>query len=142
MNIQGIIENFKNNQSEIDEKVIILKSIYKNEEQLWNALEVIDPGIIISERVMNLLADSLQMVDDKKRVELFDLNDIKNIYQVLVQYYPNNIQYQIDLISFVYNVLDDEREAKNLINQTMKIIEDNRKCLLNFLEEMKDDRVV
>src|SRR5437879_10485042 len=141
MDIKAVIKTFDKSQNDLNEKINLLKSLYQNEEGLWKQLEALNSNMLINERVMNFLADSMQVVNNEKRLELFDLLDIKYIYQLLVQYYPDNLQYHIDLISFIYNVLDDEKEALKLINEAIKLIDKKRICLKGFLEKIKTNNI-
>jgi hypothetical protein len=83
------------------------------------------------------LCDSLQQVNQKEHLAFSDLHDIKHIYTLLAEYYPDNIQYQEDLISFVYNVLDDEDEALLLIEKIERRMENSRKYLAKIRKEIK-----
>ena len=57
------------------------------------------------------------------------------LYQLLVKYYPSNIQYQIDLIDFVDNVLYNELEAQMLARTTISFIDDKRAYLSKYINK-------
>lgn len=137
MDIKHIISTFIKAQHDIEERIEDLKPLYQDETRLWSKLETLGLPILINERIISFLADSLQLVDNEARLELFDLQDIKSIYLLLVQYYPNNIQYQLDLISFVYNVLDEENEALELVTNALALIDEKRLVLMEFFNKIK-----
>lgn len=89
---------------------------------------------------MNLFADSLRMVNDEALLDTYELEDVEEIYEILVGLYPDNLQYQEDLISFVYNILDDEDRTILLIEKVMIRIDHKRNYLKNILHEIKSGR--
>lgn len=139
MDIKRIIQTFSKAQHDIEETISHLKPVYQNEIQLWSKLENLSIPVLINERIISFLADSMQLVANEQHLELFDLHDIKSIYQLLVKYYPYNIQYQLDLIFFVYNVLDEETEALELVNNAVKLIDQKRIILAEVLDNLKND---
>ncbi|PWG78082.1 hypothetical protein [Pararcticibacter amylolyticus] len=139
MDIRHIIETFAKSQTDIDNTIVSLRASFQKEERLWAQLELLDSKIFANERVIGFLADFLQMVNDESRLKLFSLQDIEKIYRLLVQYYPDNLQYRLDLISFVHNVLDNEKFALELIEETIKLIDQRRASLQDFLEELKGE---
>ena len=78
-----------------------------------------DHKFFLNERIMDLFADSLRMVNDEALLDTYELEDVEEIYEILVGLYPDNLQYQEDLISFVYNILDDEDRTILLIEKVM-----------------------
>ncbi|PJJ80153.1 hypothetical protein [Mucilaginibacter auburnensis] len=134
MDIKYIIETFRKAHESIEETIENIKPLYSDEQQLWPQLEKLSVPVLIHEKLINFLADSMQMVNDEERFKSFDLEDIKTIYQLLVEYYPNNIQYRLDLIGFVYNVLDNEKEASALANEAVKMMDTKRTEFVRFLK--------
>lgn len=88
---------------------------------------------------MSFLSDSLQLVNKKDHLALADLQEIKFIYQLLADFNPDNIQYQEDLIAFVYNVLDDEVEALLLIEKAESRLEAALKSFAEIRREIKHE---
>ena len=115
--IKNVIKEFKQAEKEVSDNIVRIKSFLSVEDKFWNEISKLDDSILIDHRMIALLGDSLQLIDNKDRLKLVDLQDIKHIYQLLVDHYPDNIQYQEDLVAFVYNVLDDEAEALLLIEK-------------------------
>jgi len=138
MNIKSIVENFEQAQNDLNNKLNHLKRYFADEEKLWIEYEKLDDAFFLNDKAMSFLCDSLQQVDQKDHLALNDLQDIKYLYKLLAEYYPYNIQYQEDLIAFVYNVLDDEAEALLLIDKTERRIESARKYLGKIRKEIKN----
>lgn len=80
----------------------------------------------------------MQQADQKDHLALFNLQDVKYIYKLLAESYPDNIQYQEDFIAFVYNVLDDESEALSLINKTEQRMDIAHRYFEKVKEEIKN----
>jgi hypothetical protein len=59
------------------------------------------------------------------------------MYRLLVEYYPENLQYKIDLINFVYAVLDDESEALSLIIEMQQQLQKYNESINVILNELK-----
>lgn len=123
MNIKKIIDGFEQSQNDLNNKLSHLKSCIDDEEKLWAEYEKLDRLFFLNDKALSFLGDSLQLVNKKDHLALVDLQEIKFIYQLLADFYPDNIQYQEDLIAFVYNVLDDEVEALLLIEKAERRLE-------------------
>jgi hypothetical protein len=136
MDVKAVIKNFSESQISVEETIVRLKNLFLKEDELWKSLANVSPLILTNERVMNFFADNLQMINNQERIEQFDLQDIKSIYQILIQYNPDNLQYQIDLIEFVYAVLNDEHETMKLIENVMNLMDEKRVRLQNILNEI------
>jgi hypothetical protein len=137
MDVKNIIKNFEQVQNDQNNKLNHLKKYFADEEKLWVEFEKIDDTFFLNDKAISFLCDSLQLVDQKDRLALNDLQDIKHIYKLLVEYYPDNIQYQEDLIAFVYNVMDDEAETLLLIDKAEQRSESTRKYLEEIRSEIK-----
>jgi len=122
MDISNLINAFSYLQADINNQINSLKSSFNNESELWEKLEAADPTLILDDRIINIIADAMQMVNDKERLKSCNLNEIKTLYQLLVKYSPDNLQYQIDLIDFTDNVLNNEDEAQRLAKATVKLM--------------------
>lgn len=131
--IKNVIKEFKQAEKEVSDNIVRIKSFLSEEEKFWNEIPKLDNSILIDHRMIALLGDSLQLIDNKDRLKLVDLQDRKQIYQLVVDHYPDNIQYQEDLVAFVYNVLDDEAEALLLIEKFERRVEITR----TYFNEMK-----
>lgn len=137
MNIKNIVENFVQTQKDLNDRIIHLKRYFADEEKLWIEYEKLDDSFFLTDKAISFLCDSLQQVNQKEHLKLFDLQDLKRIYTLLAENYPDNIQYQEDLIAFVYNVLDDEDEALLLIDKAERRMESTRKYLWKIKKELK-----
>jgi len=136
MNIRNIIENFRHAHKDLNERLDILKMHLNDEERLWDEYAKLDDTFFLNDKIINFLGDSLQQINHKEHLALYTLQDIKHLYMVLVEYYPDNIQYQEDLIAFVYNVLDDEEEALILIDKAERRMESVRRYFVKLRGEM------
>ncbi len=136
MNITSIIDSFEKNQKHIDEQLQYLRKLLSKENTL-NNYKKIDQSLFTNDKVINFFADNLQLSDSDADVRFCELEDILKIYELLVKYYPDNIQYQEDLIAFVYNVMDDENKAKQLITEAMNRIDSKRNYFKTILSEIK-----
>ncbi len=141
MNIKSIIENFEQHQKTLENKLNYLRSFFLQETRLWKEYDKMEEIFFLNDKAINFLGDTLQKVDDENILLLFSLNDVKKIYELLVEYYPDNIQYQQDLISFVYNVLDDEDEVKTLIDNAEKRISKAHKYFVSISDEIENRNV-
>jgi hypothetical protein len=133
MNIKKIIDGFEQSQNDLNNKLSHLKICIDDEEKLWAEYEKLDRLFFLNDKALSFLGDSLQLVNKKDHLALVDLQEIKFIYQLLADFYPDNIQYQEDLIAFVYNVLDDEVEALLLIEKAERRLE----VVLNSFAEIR-----
>jgi len=134
VDIIDIINDFEAKQATIAFTISSLKELFQHESELWQKLQSLDINIITNDQVMNFLADSLQMVNNLEQLHSFDLKDIQRIYQLLVKFHPDNIQYQLDHILFVDNILGDEKEVLNLTKTAIKLLDEKRRefeALLN-----------
>ena len=77
MDISNLISAFSHLQSDINNQINSLKSSFNNESELWEKLEVADPTLLTDDRIINIIADAMQMVNHKERLKSFKLNDIK-----------------------------------------------------------------
>jgi hypothetical protein len=133
MNIKKVVLDFEQAHMDLQTKLNNLRSHLTNEDKLWSEYEKLDDSYLLNPQVINFLCTGLQLADQKKHYELCNLNDLKYMYELLVKYYPDNIQYQEDLIAFVYNVLDDEIEALLLIDK----LELKIQSTLDYLSRVK-----
>jgi len=135
LNIKKILKDFQQAEKEMFNNIVRLKSFIADEERLWIEIQKLEYSVLIDHRVIALLSDSLQLINNKELLKLADLQDIKHIHQLLVAYYPDNIQYQEDLVAFVYNVLDDEAEALLLIGKFERQV----KITQNYFNKIKKE---
>ena len=138
MNIKNVLKAYSLSEENLNKNLICLKSFFADEEKLWFEFQKLDNTFLLDNRVIALLADSLQMADQNDHLKLATLQDIKCIYQLLAESYPDNIQYQENLIAFVYNVLDDEIEALLLIDKVEQRIESTRKYFSEIKKEINN----
>ena len=134
MDIRGLIKEFEESEKKKEEILKGLKLLFLNEPELWFKLENLNMDVLTTEKAMSFIADSLQLVSDENRLEFFNLQEVKRIYQILVKYNPYNLQYQSDLIAFVNNVLGDEKEAQSLAENAIKLMEKKRLELKNLFK--------
>ncbi|MES2453995.1 MAG: hypothetical protein V4594_00565 [Bacteroidota bacterium] len=139
MDIKKVIAQFEQNQDDLTKKLDHLKRHIDDEEGLVLEFEKIDEGFFQNDKALSFLADVLHFVDREERLSSYDLTDIKTIYKLLVKYYPDNIQYQEDLIAFVYNVMDEKVETIALIDEAEQRIESKLKFLRQLRSEIENE---
>jgi hypothetical protein len=133
MNIDIILKKFIQYNDDVDKNILLLKSSFEKSNDFWLKIDSMNLNILSNEKIMSIVADGLQMIDDQDQLMSFSLEDIKSIYQLLVKYYPDNIQYQIDLIEYIHNVLDDTDESKRLVAKAINEIDQKRAMLSAYL---------
>jgi hypothetical protein len=133
MNIDIILKKFIQYNDDVDKNILLLKSSFEKSNDFWLKIDSMNLNILSNEKIMSIVADGLQMIDDQDQLMSFSLEDIKSIYQLLVKYYPDNIQYQIDLIAYIHNVLDDTDESKRLVAKAINEIDQKRAMLSAYL---------
>jgi hypothetical protein len=138
MDIKILIEKFLEKHSKLRDEMTTLKKSFEDENEFWGLLDKKKDAFFYNDNAFDLLADSLQLVNNKQRLEAYDLKDIEKMSRLLVEYYPDNLQYKIDLINFVYAVLDDESEALNLITEVQQQLQKYNESINVILDELKD----
>jgi hypothetical protein len=139
MDVKDFIVRFENNEKDLLSKIKSLKEMISNEKELWNVFGQLNNNFFLNDKAINFFADCLQTANDEDLLLTYSLDDIKRIYELLVYYNPSNMQYHEDLISFVYNVLDDEEEALLLANNAEKMLAVQEKSLRHLIKKIKDN---
>ncbi|MCD0487366.1 hypothetical protein LPB86_03940 [Pedobacter sp. MC2016-14] len=119
IDIKDIIDKYEIAETDLDARLEDLRAEVDDESSLWSKYEKLEKAFFTNHRVMSLFADTLQLVDSKETLTLYELDDVKRAYELLVKHNPDNLQYLQDLIYYNYVVLDDESESLALI-QKMK----------------------
>ena len=138
MNIKNVIICFEKYEINLATKISVLKGLFSEGKLLWQEFGKLGENFFLNDKVMNFLADSLQNVNDEELLQSFDLNDIKQIYELLVVHYPYNIQYHEDLISFVYHVLGQEEEALLLTQKAQQMLAVKGNSLMELINKVKN----
>jgi hypothetical protein len=73
--------------------------------------------------ILKLLADFLQMVDDKNILKTYHLEHILLLHNELTRFNPLDLESQLETYYFLYNIMDDEPKADIQLAQTKKLIE-------------------
>lgn len=117
MNVKAIIEQFSTVHLNQMKNLSVLRKVFREEDQLWKILHTMDSDFFNYGEGFSFLADSMQLVNDNERQKEIELEDIKKIYELLVKYYPGNIQYKIDLLNFLDAVMGEEEATLTLIEE-------------------------
>lgn len=104
-----IIEHQINSEYD-DSKIISFFSLIEKESLYANSS--------VAEKV----ADYLQLMNDELNYKNVDLQDIKSIYENIIDMNPYDITFYESLGWYLHNVLDQEEEAKKVVNKGIMII--------------------
>lgn len=88
--LQNTIDKFTSSHLSIQRDLLQLKKLINNETELWILLDNKNDDFFCHGDTFDFLADFLQLTDD--RTATYNLDDIEQIYRLLVNFYPNNFQ--------------------------------------------------
>lgn len=64
-----------------------------------------------------MILEALQLSKSEAIFSIYDLKDIEAVYDLMLKYYPNDLQLWMDAILFNFNVLDNEEKVQEMINK-------------------------
>jgi hypothetical protein len=73
--------------------------------------------------ILKKLGDFLSLVEDKKLVETYELVDVLSLHEALVKFNQMDLETQLELYYFLYNVMGDKASADNELAKLKNLIE-------------------
>ncbi|MFD1255655.1 hypothetical protein ACFQ3S_02500 [Mucilaginibacter terrae] len=77
MDIINLISEFSKLRANVNTHISSLKSSFNDENEFWLKVEAMDKAVLLDNKAINIIADAMQMVNNKERLKSFDLSDIK-----------------------------------------------------------------
>jgi hypothetical protein len=132
--------NLKHFIREINKRQQIIKKFISDLGENWGEERTVmklflgAPDYCLSHpRVVRLLADYLQTINDEVLLSEFELHDVERLYGLNMEELPNDISQYEDLANFYSLVLDDDIKARDIINKgTEKAF-----CATKEMEELR-----
>jgi hypothetical protein len=73
--------------------------------------------------ILKLLADFLQMLDDKTILKTYDLEHILLLHNALTRFNPSDLESQLETYYFLYSIMADEPNADIQLAKTKQFVE-------------------
>jgi|GEM_PF-3355902 len=128
LNITQLIVDCHDKQNGLRQIIEDYRENFGNELAFFTFIRKLEPGFLYSAEVVNLIADSLQILTSRDEVGKFRLDDILGLYRLTFINNPGNLDYFTDYVSFKINVLDQIDESLTEIDH-----------FVNKLEACKDE---
>lgn len=104
-------------------------------DEVISLIDSTDPRYLDSELLV-LKGDSIQLSENNS----YELNDVENIYKQAIYFDPNYVDAYMELGYFYYNVLDKEKEAKNIFAFALLVLLGfDHKYLQKFSHELIEE---
>lgn len=113
----------------------------ENAEQVTQNILTNYPTFKNHPELLNLLADALQMIDDDELIAQYSLQDLATLYQSNIKSVPNNPAYYEDLGAFLYAVLDENEEAKIVLQEGIIKAKASLERLEKLLVEIEEEDI-
>jgi hypothetical protein len=72
--------------------------------------------------ILKLLADFLQLVDDKKMIKTYHLEHILLLNNELNRFNPSDLESQLETYYFLYSIMNDEPQAAIQLEKTKQFV--------------------
>jgi hypothetical protein len=109
--LQILIRDIFEKQNALTHSLDGYKAQFKTPLDKGNFLFNIPSEQLNSSEIVNLVADSLQMLEVQELIEQIDLFDILKLYELTLTNNKYNIDFFNDYISYKINVLDETTDA-------------------------------
>ncbi len=135
---KALIESIIKNQSEITALLKELKDSFTDNEMMIQRLNSIDKGFYFNSSIINLLCDTLQMVNDADLLKQFTLQDIEKLYEQNIELNPYDISFYEDLAIFENSVLNNQGKSILIAKKALAIIELKRRTLEDIIKSSNE----
>jgi len=132
-NLKLIIKSINERQKSINNLVGEI-SKYWGDEQRVLKLFIEAPQYSLSHpKVISLLADFLQCINDESLLSEFDLRNVEDLYRLNLEVLKFELSQYEDLSHFYFSVLDDETKASEILKKG----EEKARSVLDSLKEIR-----
>ncbi|WP_439585769.1 hypothetical protein [Dyadobacter bucti] len=135
-NIRLLIEETLKKQELIASSIEDWRSNLESSSDARNLLFHVRPEQLNSSEIVNLIADSLQLLDPQELIDQFDLLDILALYKLTLTNNKYNIEFFKDYILYKINVLDETKDAVQELTEYVNLIEIKLDELKNILKSL------
>jgi len=91
--------------------------INEDDYSFFSLILEVDEKHLVNHKICQLILEALQLSRSEAIFSTYDLKDIVAIYDLMLKYYPNDLQLWMDAICFNFNVLDNEEKVQEMINK-------------------------
>lgn len=126
MNIKKIIHQqiklMKKVKEEVDMLNFLMRSSPKNDKMILSKFAKLFKKYGNNVLILKSLADFLQLIDDQKLVLTYELADIQLLLTELITFNKTDLESQLELYYFLYNVMDKEDAANARLSELKALI--------------------
>jgi hypothetical protein len=132
--VKSILSTINNRQESINKIIADIGHSWGNEKEVLDLFLNAPDYCLSHPKVINLLADFLQCINDESQLSHFGLKDIESLYRMNLEILPNDLSQYEDLAHYYISVLDDDVKFSDVIKKGVSkasLVLDN----LNKLEQ-------
>jgi len=107
----------------------------KNDTSFFNYLNNVDQKYLNDIRVILIMTAALQISETESIYDSFELEDIAKIFDILLKQHKSNLDLNLEVIYFNYNVMTDNNRALALIIE----LEERLTAELSKINEIKNE---
>lgn len=142
--IKKIYKEIQLDQKKLNDFIVNtrLKLVERNVENEIKIFEEIIEKISeykANSNLISLLADFLELCDDKFIIDNMSLLDIEKLLKINIKYQKYDISFYEDIIYYYWNVQDDAKLSKHYIRIAIKNVKNKLIGLENLLSEKENE---
>lgn len=92
-----------------------LEAKKEDDISFFSMIEGLDEKYLLNHKICLLILEALQLSKSESIYSKYDLRDIEAVYDLMLKYYPDNLQLWTDAIYFNFHVLDNEGKVQEMI---------------------------
>ncbi len=89
----------------------------EDDSSFFSFIQEIDEKYLHNHKICLLILEALQLSKSEAIYSTFNLRDIEAVYDLMLKYYPNDLQIWRDAIFFNFNVLDNEKKVRDMVSK-------------------------
>lgn len=99
-----------------------LQAKKEDDRSFFSLILEVDEKYLHNHKICLLILEALQLSKSEAIYSTYDLKDIEAVFDLMLKYYPNDLQLWMDAIYFNFNVLDNEEKVREMVSKlTYKI---------------------
>lgn len=94
-----------------------LEAKKEDDSSFFSLILEVDEKYLHNHKICLLILEALQLSKSEAIYSTYDLRDIEAVYDLMLKYYPNDLQLWTDAICFNFNVLDNEEKVREMVSK-------------------------
>lgn len=135
LDIKQLIADCSSHQRELRATIDEYKQGFGSEQAFSQFMLKLRPGFLYSPEVVNLIADSLQILESREMIEQFELDDVLSLYKVTLQNNPSSIENFKDFVFYKINVLCQTKDSLSAITDYVTMLKREHEELSRILQD-------